>query len=409
MRVEVDHQQLPGGLRLRSARPGELAQIADLLIDRGEEADALDHRLVVEDADAGWESCAVVVDGDRVVSTATLLDEQVRLGSVVLPAGQVELVATSRDYEGRGLVRALMAWAHERCTRRGQVVQVMVGIPYFYRLFGYHYAIDIPTPRAVSPPGTLGEARLQRASPADASELLALQHSTQSGADVAMPHSPARVRWLLGHESSHTWVLRREHAVVASARVPEGDRESGLLSAEVAASDPAAARDLLAGLVALAHGDAPRVVERPGTVTDAVWAPWTQTDTGHDAAQYYVRIPDQAVLLDLVRPVLAERLRTAGLDTGKEVLISTFRRHFRMAMSADGLGEVITGGPMQAPGSLGGVGVAPDALAALLFGQHGIAGLARRRPDVYPGPNRDLYEVLFPAQRADLLTYYLPY
>ncbi len=67
----TDPRPLPGGLLLRSAVPGDLDQIAALLTARGEAADVVDHWLVVEDPDSGWESCAVVVDGDRVVSTAT--------------------------------------------------------------------------------------------------------------------------------------------------------------------------------------------------------------------------------------------------------------------------------------------------------------------------------------------------
>ncbi|MFE6848643.1 GNAT family N-acetyltransferase [Streptomyces sp. NPDC057686] len=102
---------LPDGLVLRQARPEDLDQIGALLSERGEPDDAVDHRLVVTDPDAGWSACAVVVDGDRVVSTATLLDEEVCIGGVRLPAGQVELVATDSEYEGRGLVRALMHWA----------------------------------------------------------------------------------------------------------------------------------------------------------------------------------------------------------------------------------------------------------------------------------------------------------
>nr|WP_164702760.1 GNAT family N-acetyltransferase [Modestobacter sp. KNN46-3] len=144
-------QLLPGGLRLRSCRPGDLEQVGALLADRGEPADALDQRLVVEDPDTGWDATAVVVDGDRVVSTATLLADSVRLEDVVLPAGQVELVATAPAYEGRGLVRALMAWAHDRSAARGDLLQVMIGIPYFYRLFGYEYAIDVPPARPVPP------------------------------------------------------------------------------------------------------------------------------------------------------------------------------------------------------------------------------------------------------------------
>jgi predicted N-acetyltransferase YhbS len=91
----------------------------------------------------------VAVVGDRVVSTATLLDETLTLAGVPIAAGQVELVATDRAYEGRGLVRALMGWAHERSARRGHLAQVMIGIPYFYRRFGYQYSIVLPQARAV--------------------------------------------------------------------------------------------------------------------------------------------------------------------------------------------------------------------------------------------------------------------
>ena len=50
----------------------------------------------------------------------------------------------------RGLVRELMDWAHRLSAARGHVVQVMIGIPYFYRLFGYEYAIDIPPARVLA-------------------------------------------------------------------------------------------------------------------------------------------------------------------------------------------------------------------------------------------------------------------
>jgi hypothetical protein len=40
---------LPGGLVLRQAYPADLGQIAELLAERGQPADAVDHRLVVTD------------------------------------------------------------------------------------------------------------------------------------------------------------------------------------------------------------------------------------------------------------------------------------------------------------------------------------------------------------------------
>ncbi|MGW6618032.1 GNAT family N-acetyltransferase [Streptomyces erythrochromogenes] len=399
---------LADGLTLRQAGPADLDQIGALLSARGEPDDAIDHRLVVTDPDAGLPACAVVVDGDRVVSTATLLDEEVHIGGVRLPAGQVELVATDSEYEGRGLVRALMHWAHERSAARGHLVQAMIGIPYFYRLFGYEYAIDIPQALNVNsfPPGE-GTATLRPARPSDIPAMAALQASAQSGFDVTMPHSAACWRWLLEHESSNLLVLEQAGTVIATARTtPPGEE---VLLAEATARDEAAARDLLRGVAALAPGNPIQVVHRAGTVTGTAWEEFIEHAPRRSAEQYYIRIPDVAALLDRLRPLFWQRLTAAGIDrTGRDIVISTFGAHHRIPVLANGLGEVVTGGAIQSPGSVGGAGVAPDHLAALLFGPHGMEGLTRFRPDVYAA-DEELFQALFPPLTADVLSYYLPY
>ncbi len=399
------HRLLPGGLVLRTAIPGERAQIEALLVGRGEPGDDVDHRLVVDDPDAGWAACAVVVDGDRVVSTATLLDEVVVLDGVRLPAGQVELVATAAGYEGRGLVRALMAWAHERSAARGHLLQVMIGIPYFYRLFGYEYAIDIPPARPLADPPA-GRPVLRPARPDDLAALATLQDGVQAAFDVRVPHSPPRQRWLLAHDTSTTQVLERDGTVVASARVTPPDDD--VLVAEAAAVDPEAARELLAGLVDLAGGAPLRIVDRRGSVPSSTWD-GALGPAGDGPQQYYLRLADVPGVLTAVQPVLERRLRASGLSPG-QVLLSTFGRHHRWPVAADGSwGPLSSGGPLQAPGSAGGLGVAPDALPALLFGQRGLRGLAAVRPDVYTGSGGEAYDALFPPVTADLLTYYLPW
>ncbi|MFD5879616.1 GNAT family N-acetyltransferase [Streptomyces yangpuensis] len=407
---------LADGLVLRQARPADLDQIGALLSARGEPDDAVDHRLVVTDPDAGLSACAVVADGDRVVSTATLLDEEVCIGGVRLPAGQVELVATEAEYEGRGLVRALMHWAHERSAARGHVVQAMIGIPYFYRLFGYEYAVDIPQalnvnalpplPPPLPQPGD-GNATLRAARPSDIPAMAALQASAQGGFDVTMPHSAACWRWLLDHESSNLVVLEQAGTVIATARTtPPGEE---MLLAEAAARDESAARELLSAVGALAAGEGLQVVHRAGTVTGNAWQEFIDHEPRRSAEQYYIRIPDVAVLLDRLRPLFWQRLTAAGIDrTGRDIVISTFGAHHRIPVLADGLGEVVTGGAMQSPGVAGGAGVAPDHLAPLLFGPHGFEGLTRIRPDVYAA-DEDLFRTLFPRLTADVLSYYLPY
>ncbi|MEV5680080.1 MULTISPECIES: GNAT family N-acetyltransferase [unclassified Streptomyces] len=399
---------LADGLVLRQARPADLDGIGTLLAGRGEPEDALDHRLVVTDPDVGWSACAVVVDGDRVVSTATLLDEEVRIGGVRLPAGQVELVATDPAYEGRGLVRALMRWAHDRSAARGHVIQAMIGIPYFYRLFGYEYAIDIPPAPAVrTPPPGEGTPVLRAARPSDIPAMAALQEAAQRGFDVAVAHPAARWRWLLDHDASTLQVLERAGTVVATGRItPPGGQ---VLLAEAAALDETAARDLLRGAAALVPDSRLRVVHRSGTVTAAAWQEFLDHEPRKRAEQYYVRIPDVAVLLDRLRPLLWQRLAATGTDrTGRDIVLSTFGAHYRIPVLADGLGAVVTGGAMQAAGAVGGAAAAPDHLPALLFGPHGMEGLTRIRPDVY-ARDEELFQALFPPLTGDVLSYYLPY
>jgi hypothetical protein len=89
-------------------------------------------------------------------------------------------------------------------------------------------------------------------------------------------------------------------------------------------------------------------------------------------------------------------------------VVSFFREHVRIVFRAGAVDDVVAGGRMQAPGVHGGAGVAPDLVAPLLFGPLGIAGLADRHPDVYPGPNEPLMCTLFPPLTADLLALYLP-
>ena len=394
---------LPGGLLLRTARPEDLDQIQQLLVDRGEEADARDVELMLTDTEAGWDLCAVVTDGDRVVSTASLMDETIRFGGLELPAGQVELVATAVGHEGRGLVRALMTWAHELSAARGHLVQAMIGIPYFYRLFGYEYAVDIPhlRPVAVRARELFPDSRFRPAVESDVADLARLQDLAQSAFEVSMPHSGPRRRWLLAHDSSTTYVVERAGRPVATGRVQVGDE--GILLAEAAAEDGPAAAALLSAVAELRPDVPLQITDRPGTVLDAA-DPGPVTD--HDASQYYVRVPDPARLLDALRPLLFRRL---GMEPPvEEIVLSTFGRHYRMPIGPHGLGPVATGGPMQGPASLGGAGVAPDQLGGLIFGA-GMAALTARRPDVYTGPHRELFEALFPAVSADLLTFYLPY
>jgi predicted N-acetyltransferase YhbS len=396
-------RRLGDGLQLRTAAEGDLDQIGALLAARGEEADAEDMLLVSNDPDEGLDAVMVVVEGgDRVVSTATLLRETVTIGDVDVPTGQVEMVATDPAFEGRGLVRALMDEAHRRSTERGDLLQVMIGIPFFYRQFGYSYSMPIPLPWDLhTVPDADPEVLVRAAGAADIEAMAALQADAQSGADVRMGHSAGCWRWLVERSGSTQLVAERDGTIIATAR--QTPPEEGVVLGELAGADQGL-RALVAAVTE--HGDV-AVLERSGLdpLVAEIAEPPEAPDRGRE--WFYARVGALAPLLDHLRPVLLERFRAAGLGGRHEVLLSSWRSHVRFSIDDDTMSEVFAGGPEQAPISKGGSGVPPDALAPLLLGPFGAAGLETRYGDVLLGRQRDLMEALFPPMTSDLLTFYL--
>ncbi|MFL6071014.1 MAG: GNAT family N-acetyltransferase [Actinomycetes bacterium] len=401
MPTDAGTTTLDDGALVRGARDTDLAEMLALEAEREGEDDAVDLKLVAE-TPGGLESMSVVELDGRVVSMATLLDESLNVGGTTLPAGQIEMVATARQAEGRGYVRALMQRSHALSALRGHVVQVMIGIPNFYRQFGYAYSIQM------HPWATVGHRQLAEnglatvtASEADLTECQRLQSETQAHFDVTMPHSQDCWRWLMLHTSSQQVLVRdSEGQAHALARVYD-DGEGHVDVGEISATSERATDALLAHALRAAGEDGTlRVNLRPHVpgLSDKI--------EGVERTEwYYVRVPDPAVLLQAMAPVLLARLRQADRLNG-EALISFFRRHVRINWANDDL-TVSAGGPLQAPVYAGGSGVPIDALGSMLFGD-GAEGLEDRFPDAHLGRQADLMRILFPPQSADLLTFYLP-
>ena len=78
-----------------------------------------------------------------IVSSLNLISQTWSYGGIDLPAGRPELVGTAPDYRRRGLVRAQFDVVHRWSAARGELMQGITGIPYYYRQFGYEMAVDL--------------------------------------------------------------------------------------------------------------------------------------------------------------------------------------------------------------------------------------------------------------------------
>ncbi len=79
----------------------------------------------------------------RIVGCTGLLHHTWRYEDIPFKVGRPEIIATYPEYRHQGLIRALFAMVHARSKAQGHLVQAITGIPYFYRLFDYEYALEL--------------------------------------------------------------------------------------------------------------------------------------------------------------------------------------------------------------------------------------------------------------------------
>jgi GNAT superfamily N-acetyltransferase len=151
----IEARPLPDDLVLRTARATDAAELAEfnasVHADETISGEALaewtlelfeipppgfraeDDVIVVEDTGSG-----------RIVSSLCLIPQTWSYAGVPTSVGQPELVGTHPDYRRRGLIRAQFEAIHARSAELGHLWQIIGGIPWYYRQFGYSYALDLP-------------------------------------------------------------------------------------------------------------------------------------------------------------------------------------------------------------------------------------------------------------------------
>jgi len=88
--------------------------------------------------------CTVVTEAatGAIVSCLHLIEQVWTYGGVPIAVGQPELIGTLPEHRGRRLVRTQFDVVHGWSAARGHRLQVISGIPWFYRQFGYELAIE---------------------------------------------------------------------------------------------------------------------------------------------------------------------------------------------------------------------------------------------------------------------------
>jgi hypothetical protein len=79
----------------------------------------------------------------QIVSCLSLISQIWTYAGIPFGVGRPELVGTLAEYRKRGLVRQQFEEVHRWSLERGQLLQFITGIPFFYRQFGYEMTLEM--------------------------------------------------------------------------------------------------------------------------------------------------------------------------------------------------------------------------------------------------------------------------
>ena len=370
-------------------------------------------------------------EGKPIVATVCLQRQTWLYEGIPFVLGRPEIVASEPAYRKRGLVRSIFEMVHARSEAEGHLVQGITGIPYFYRQFGYEYALDLEGYRGVAlhgiPKLKEGEQEsytLREATGKDLPVVRELYHHLCARYMVSVQMSDEFLRYLIDG-----WQDNDQHYRVVTTQLILDSKQTiiGMLHA-------------LAGrwgkrVVVVSLATAPGVNQQamvPSLLraleTYGQALPMLKADTdpfseiqfalgrehpiyealgkslitsGEPPYAWYLRVPDLARFIKHIAPALEKRLVDSPVaGYSGDLKLNFYRDGLRLVFEQGRLtGAEPWRAPLYAPQDNSDGGFPPKVFLQALFGYRSLDELKYAYPDVWV-TNATLFNTLFPKKAS---------
>ncbi len=364
-----------------------------------------------------WDDFFFVEDTQTgaMVSCICLIPWRCRFGEVDLRVAMLEMVATHPDYRHRGLVRRQIEHFHDVVAQQGFDLCIIEGIPYYYRQFGYAYALDhwasdgLALARVPDGDGA-AVLRVRAATLDDVDRLQHFYTDTMCKLALWTTRTPAYWRYLLAGAWSPLHVIEDANRGAPRGYFVGWRTRTGAHVEEHGVPDAGTALALLQWCQAHSAGEL--ILGWPADSPLVALARTLGSSRRH-ADQWLLRAVDLPQLLQKLAPVLAARLAGspyAGLTA--TLTINLYRQAYALRFEAGALMGVDTLGFVDA--SMGADGgdlcIPPDAFMRLLLGYRTLDELTDAWPDIVVRPaRRHLLATLWPRQNSYIWMPYMAY
>ena len=357
----------------------------------------------------------------KIVSSMILIPQTWTYAGIPFGVGRPEMVVTDPNYRRRGLIRKQFEVLHAMSEAMGHVLQGITGIPWYYRQFGYEYALDLEGGRVVpfSAIPVLKENesepyRLRNMTNADIPFASTLYDREIKRSLVACPRSeelwhymltplPESMAWRVPYQIIETQDGRAVGYMIASRDIWNDVVPINELVVSEEQSLRAAMPTILRWTRDLGQIEATKQTKTLKGIYLALGREHAAYDTIPDMLPtpripygWYIRIADVCKFIQIIAPALEERLAHSGIaGYSGELKISEYRYGHKLVFEN---GKLVKAEPWQpTPGEEGDCGFPPLVFLQLLLGRKSLAELRDAFPDVWAkGESTVLLNALFP-------------
>lgn len=305
----------------------------------------VDDFTIVEDTSTG-----------KIISATNLISQTWSFAGIPFKVGRPELVGTDPEFRNRGLIRAQFDEIHRWSKERGEVLQAITGIPHYYRQFGYEMCTHLDGWRAGYAPQVpqlekdTSESYLFRpAQPQDAAFIAALYQQGCQRQLLACQMDETLFRYFISGQDPQN-VNRLEYRIIetlAGERIgfvahPGYNWGNGLFSRLFELKQGTPWLKVTPALIRYLWKTGEEYARAEEKERTCFGFAFDENHPANDVARerlprirkpynWYLRLPNIPAFLNLVRPVLEQRLANSPcVGFSGELKLSFFRSGVRL-------------------------------------------------------------------------------
>ncbi len=362
----------------------------------------------------------------QIVSSMCLIPQTWTYDGIPFPVGRPEAVGTDPAYRRRGLIRAQFDVLHAKSDAAGHLAQGITGIPWYYRQFGYEYAIDLDGGRCVYPslitPLKDGETEVYQFRLATLDDLplvMELYDRDCARSLVACPRSAAEWKRSMFDVSPQSATYRALHIIETSEGCPIGvirtSRElswRGMFPVRMfSVIEGQSLRALLPAALRWLRTEAELVASAQQKPLPPLHFELGEQHPFFEAAPeafhkiipsyaWYIRVADVPKFLNHIAPILEQRLAQSALGGySGEIKVTECVRGFKLNIKQGR----ISAEPWM-PDDNANAMFAPYTFLQLLFGRRTLSDLRYMYPDCWAEDEAAIvFETLFPRRHSNVI------